>query len=305
MSLAVERGVGEVESAARAPGLRALLETAGLVVAPTTLVTALAYYFGVRRQERLAGYFGIDTSILGFSVQDYVLRSADALFPFLLVLLLVALLAVWFHSGASRWIDAGRRRRELRLGSAVLVGIGSLLLAFAVAALFRPLPFRPYFLLPPASLGAGAAMIAYGAWMHRALETPAGEPGDEQSGRRRLAGVVLAGMLVVLSCFWTASVYAQALGQGRAEALAAQLQTRPGVVVYSDRRLHLNPPGVVETRLDGQDARYRYRYTGLRLLVRGESRFILVPASWNHADGVAIVLPDDDSLRLEFLAGTP
>jgi hypothetical protein len=43
------------------------------VVAPVTLITALAYYFGYRRESAFAGYFGIDPSTLGFTTNDYVL----------------------------------------------------------------------------------------------------------------------------------------------------------------------------------------------------------------------------------------
>src|SRR5919198_481590 len=58
--------------------------------APAALITALAFYFGWRRERAFAGYFGIDPSVLGFSTNDYVLRSVDALFvPAAVVLLVV------------------------------------------------------------------------------------------------------------------------------------------------------------------------------------------------------------------------
>src|SRR5436305_913505 len=37
------------------------------VVAPTTLISALAYYFGYRRERAFAGFFGIDVSALNFT----------------------------------------------------------------------------------------------------------------------------------------------------------------------------------------------------------------------------------------------
>ena len=68
------------------------------LVAPTTLITALAYYFGYRREQAFAGYFGIDSSALGFSTSDYVLRSVDALFVPVAIVLLVAFGAVFLHA---------------------------------------------------------------------------------------------------------------------------------------------------------------------------------------------------------------
>ena len=38
------------------------------------------------------------------------------------------------------------------------------------------------------------------------------------------------------------------------------------VLVYSQRRLHLDAPGVVEASLPDDEGSYRYRYAGLRLL---------------------------------------
>jgi hypothetical protein len=49
------------------------------IVAPTTLITGLARYFGHRRERAFASFFGIDVSALDFSTTDYVLRSVDAL----------------------------------------------------------------------------------------------------------------------------------------------------------------------------------------------------------------------------------
>ena len=62
-----------------------------------TLITALAYYFGYRREQAFADFFGIDPSALGFTTNDYVLRSVDALFVPVTVVLLVAFGAVFLQ----------------------------------------------------------------------------------------------------------------------------------------------------------------------------------------------------------------
>ena len=79
-SPAREPAAGPAASDGALPNPRRALELIGLVVAPTTLVTALAFYFGWVLTNSRASYFGIDASALGYSTQDYLLRSADALF---------------------------------------------------------------------------------------------------------------------------------------------------------------------------------------------------------------------------------
>jgi hypothetical protein len=151
--------------------------------------------------------------------------------------------------------------------------------------MFRPLPFFTYYLFPPISLGLGAPLLAYAAYLRWGSLPPV------------VVGLVLS--FVLLSGFWAASKYADALGTGRAEHLARELWRRPSVVVYSKHRLQLP---VREVRLDRQDAAYTFRYTGLRLLVRSGGKYFLLPYGWSKQDGVAIALADSDELRLEFSA---
>lgn len=45
------------------------------VVAPTTVITGLCYYFGFVSARAYFGYFGVDTESFEYSTADYVLRS--------------------------------------------------------------------------------------------------------------------------------------------------------------------------------------------------------------------------------------
>jgi hypothetical protein len=118
-----------------------------------------------------------------------------------------------------------------------------------------------------------------------------------------MAAVVVAG-LVALSAFWAMSIYADALGRGRAMALgAAVTEELPAVRVYSERSL-----GVAETvapadKLVGSEERYPYRYSGLRLLVQSGGKYFLVPDGWTRANGTLLVLPDTPDIRVEFSPG--
>jgi hypothetical protein len=277
---------GDPEASRAAPRVRSTLELIGLVVAPTTLLTGLAYYFGWTLTNARASYFGIDPSTLGFSMQDYLLRSADALFVPLSAVVFAALAALAIHAVVSSRLSERSRTAILR-ASWLCGAAGSVLLALGIVAVFRPLPFPTHYLFAPVSPGLGAALLAYAVYLRRGWLSP--------------LAVGLVAALVVLSTFWTASKYADALGRGRAKKLERSLSTRPSVVVYAKQRLHLDR--AKETRLGRHDSAYAFRYDGLRLLVRSGGKYFLVPDDWSRENGVAILLPDTDELRLEFSPG--
>ena len=286
------------------PSARSALELVGFIAAPTTLVTALGFYFGWALTNSRASYFGIDASALGFSTQDYLLRSADALFVPLGAALVLTLGMVSLHALAKRRLsDAGARAR-LRLAARAAVLVGSALFALGVVAVFKPLSFSPHYLFPSSSPGIGIALLAYGVHLDGRIRSAearvAPPPGDPRS---RVMALTLVALLVVLSAFWTASTYADALGRGRAERLAASLTARPQVTVFTPKRLIVEADGVVERRLSGVDVAYRYRYSGLRLLIRSGGQYFLLPDNWTRGDGAVIVLGDRPDYRFEFGSG--
>jgi hypothetical protein len=183
---------------------------------------------------------------------------------------------------------------------------GGILLAVGVVSLFRPLPFHPHFLFSPISLGLGASMFTYGthlAWRARAVK---GIPAPDNREEQRLAAVstTLGAIAVILSLFWGTADFADALGRGRADALAHQLNKRPSVAIYAQqRRNNLDVDGVRETRLDGTDSAYRFRYDGLRLLMRSGDNYFLLPEGWTPQGGTAIILKDDPTWTLVLARG--
>src|SRR5205814_9746584 len=104
------------DSGAKEPAalLRPVLQLISLVVAPTTLLTALLYYFGWLSTNRFSRYFGIDPSTIGFSTQDYLLRAIAPAFGPLIVLAASGLLFVWIHRQISEWIHFGRHPKALQ-----------------------------------------------------------------------------------------------------------------------------------------------------------------------------------------------
>ena len=45
---------------------------------------------------------------------------------------------------------------------------------------------------------------------------------------------------------------------------------------------------------------YRFRYDGLKLILESGDQYVFLPAKWSPTDGVAVLLPRNDSVRLEF-----
>jgi hypothetical protein len=263
------------------------------------VVTALSFYFGWARLDAEASYFGLDPSVLGLSTQDYLLRSADVLFIPLGALLTAGLLAVVAHSLLR---DRLRRHpRAVRYVTGSMVAVGAALFALGALAAWRGLPFATPFLFPQLSPGLGMALLAYGVRLRGDVRG-----GHRPRGRIRLSAAVgssMVFMLVVLSLFWATAEYAGALGRGRAQDLAAHLLRQPGVIVYSREKLGIDAPGVLEARIGDASAAYRYRYTGLRLLLRSGGNYYLVPALWSPQNGVVIALQDRESSRIEFTRG--
>ena len=107
-------------------------------------------------------------------------------------------------------------------------------------------------------------------------------------------------ILVGLSLFWAANDYSAAVGRSRAREFVAELPLYPSAVVYSERSLALHAPGVREVRCRDPEAAYRFRYDGLKLVLQSGNQYLFLPQAWAPADGVAILMPRNDTVRLEF-----
>jgi hypothetical protein len=286
------------------PSLPSLVQLVGSIVAPVTLITALLYFFGWNRTNELYLQFGVDASMLRFSNQDYLTRSVEAIYVPLGALLVALILSLWAHGIVWSWLELRHRLGHLRRGTVVLVVVGLGLLARGVVGVLSPSLSSKDFLTTPLCLGAGTASVAYGRYLWRRLQSLRVK--DHSTGEPpwlRTMSVSLVLMLIVLSVFWAATNYAQAYGRGRALQFADRLNSRPGVIIYTRNRLFLAAPGITEEELPRVGRAYRYRYTGLRLLIESGSRFFLLPTDWNPQNGSVIVLPDNDTVRLELVPG--
>lgn len=273
----------------------------GAIVAPTTLLTALLYYFGWSHAYWFLNYFGVNSTALGFTSTDYLMRSVDALFVPMTVAATAGLVAVWGHTVLRARLAAGSRPRVLRVLMPVMALAGAVLVIGGFCSVFVTTVLSQHLVAAPLSLGFGVLLLVYTAHLQRFLTAQKQKPAYN-NGRGWAAVVEFSVVFVFvgLSPFWAATDYSAAVGRSRASNFVAGLTTYPNVVVYSERSLSLYAPGVHEVRCHDPQAAYRFRYTGLKLMLQSGDQYLFVPAEWTPAKGVAILIPRISSLRLEF-----
>src|SRR6266508_5019985 len=92
-----------------AAGLPQLTKILGTVVAPTTLLTSLLFYFGWSHAYWFFDYFGVNSTLLGLTTRDYVMRSLDGLFVPMTVVACAGLLVLWGHAMLRARLVVGTR----------------------------------------------------------------------------------------------------------------------------------------------------------------------------------------------------
>jgi hypothetical protein len=296
-----EPGKGEGEEGASAPpGLRPVARALGVIVAPTSLVSALLYWYGWSHSTQFYGYFGIDASALGFGTRDYLIRSLDGLFVPMTVIACAGLAALWGHSLLRSRLAAGAWPAVLRVLVPALAAAGLVLVVGGLWSTVASTFLRAYVAAAPLSLASGVALLVYTLRLRR-LAGRAPVPG----GLIPVLEWAVVFVIIGLSLFWAATDYAVAVARSRAWQTVRDLPTFPPVVLYSARSLSLHVPGVTETRCHDAQAAYRVRYDGLRLLPASGDQYVLLPAHWNPATGVAVILPRTESVRLEYAVTIP
>lgn len=294
----------QVDSSLDTAGLERIVKLAASIVAPVTVLTALLFYFGFARTNALYSWFGIDASTLGFSTQDYLVRSVEAVYVPAGTLILAILFLLWVHSVVSLRIGAPSRKSGLPISVFVLGFTGLLLFARGVAGVLLPSLSNNDFLITPLCLGLGTLFVAYALHLQRRLRKSHRNSASDQVALLRGVNSALVILLVLLSIFWMTTNYAKAYGRGFASQLSQRLDRQPAVAIYSTDRLYLHGTGVVEHELSSMAGIYHYKYTGLRLLIQSRGRYFLLPEDWNRHSDAAIVLPDNDKLRFEFMPGS-
>lgn len=304
---------------ADAPGHAVKTTLRGLVsiVAPTTLVTALLYYFGWARTSAEAHALGLDDTLFGFSTGDYVLRSISSMFWALFVGVVSLLIGLLAHGAVTAFLNkpggggqlssgghlSSLRLRFVRVLSGALAALGLMSLGLGIAGARVVHPSRFVSLGAPVAVTLSVVLLSYAVytfgryvWRHRA-----GMAGAELQTFAPLAWTLVT-VLLILSVFWSVSHYAGVKGVDLAIAANRLIPDQPSVVIYSAKRLDLQPP-VVETAIGDEHSAYHYMYRGIKLLFRSDRQYFLRPS--DPGDPRNIVLAESSDLRLEFSRGGP
>ena len=271
------------------------------IVAPTTILAALFLYFGYVWTDSFYEFYGVDAATLQFSTQDYMLRSAQALYIPVGAIVLLGLLLLWLHPAVTSRLLRGRRRPWFPWVMKLVVGLGIALLVAGVGVTVVPGVLPQNSLLGPLSILLGVLLITYS----RAYLSEPPTRGRYANGFRENAtkGFLLA--VVTLCMFWLANSFAQQYGKGMAVNLSQQITLRPAVIMDTTESLFLQLPGVEESVLPQatESQKYHYRYRGLRLLAQAGNRMFFVPSDWLPGSGQVLMLSTEDDIRLQFAAG--
>ncbi|MFC9358826.1 hypothetical protein ACFTZB_19925 [Rhodococcus sp. NPDC057014] len=273
-----------------------LLRIASTAIAPITLLTALLFFFGWSHAYSFYNYFGVDSSTLGLTRQDYVMRSQDSLFVPLVVVGLLWLPALWGHT-ALRARLAPRPPSQQTKVIALMMLIGLVLAALGLSQLRFESFLASYVALAPMLLICGVVFFFYSVSLGRSLREEGHSPRSSQFAVAEWVGVFI---LVGLGLFWAVNDYSAAVGSKRAEEQYETIAELPSVAIFADHSLSLNIPDIIETRCGNDDAHFRYSYLGFKLVEQVGNQYLLLPATWTPIRGYALLLPRSDSIRLEF-----
>ncbi|WP_280266049.1 hypothetical protein [Nocardia wallacei] len=268
-------------------GLAVVAPIIGQFVAPATLLAGLLFYWGFFHARGFCKYFGVESSVLGLSTTDYVMRSADGLFVPLAICGAATLGLLWL------WAVLPGRVREAtwpRWVLAVLTGIGFLSMLNGLSRPQFETPLNRSLGVAPISLIVGVLLLwAVVLTRRKQRDDTADVPAARHSTPLEW-GLIL--LLVGGAFFWGATDYSMAVGRGRADDIARlTLRTDPGITIYSEKNLALGVRGVTTARCTEPDAAYRFRYDGLVLIMTTPENLVLLPRTWTPRDGAAIVLP--------------
>jgi hypothetical protein len=270
------------------------LQGVSAIIAPATLLTGIAFYFGWQRVRSFDEYFGLNPGAVGYSTRDYVLNSLDALFLPVVVVLTVLIALTLGHAYVT---DAHRSARMSpatlhRLSWVALVSGGLLLLVGCLAA-FGVFPVHMPYLIATLFPAAGVLLIAHAVDQRERLR---GDPPLSTAAR------VFVALFVAVCLFWAAGLYAQTVGRNQAAALARNLDELPAVTLASNSDLDLSTIGnqTVAERVDGK----AHTYSGLRLLAVNDGTMWLLPQGWTPSKGRLFAIPEAEASGLSFTPAT-
>ncbi|MEV8318188.1 hypothetical protein AB0Q95_28920 [Streptomyces sp. NPDC059900] len=271
------------------PPASGLMELVNGAVGAGTLMAALMFYAGIIHSSSYYGYFRLDVYSLGLSLPQVTIWSLRLVTMEVLIALAVLALAprsqeilALLRLPPAALARVRRTARAVARFSPVIAVAGIVLMALWQYV-------QPY-------RWAAPLLVAGGLALGQSRAANAGAP--TRGWWRKGLPVAVAGLCVV----WVIALLAGQLGRQDARSTAARLVSRTAVVVLSTERMSMRGPGVVAEDL-GKGVRYRYRYSGLRLLIERDRRYYVLPLGWQRRTDATYVIDDDDTVRVELLPG--
>jgi hypothetical protein len=277
------------------PSSGSIISGISSVIAPVSLLTGIAFYFGWQRVAAFDAYFGLNVGAVGYTTNDYVLNSLNPLFLPVLVVLVALIAFAFAHALVSHVHSTRQRPEQLRKVADWTMGIGAAVFVLGALAVFETFSIHVPYLIGAFGPAVGVMLIAYGIGLRRRLS---------KQPPLSTGLLVLVGLFVSISLFAAAGLYAGTVGREQAARVAARLGELPGLQLYSADPLPLPQGyGLVEA---GSASKGPYNYSGLRVLAVVNGNLFLIPCGWSKTNGATlIVLPEQSSGNPYQLAFTP
>nr|WP_245695420.1 hypothetical protein [Streptomyces antibioticus] len=272
-------------------GDRSPFELVNSVAGIASFLGALMLYAGYIYTNAYFGYFRLNPFAVGLSTFELVMHSLRlATLPVLEVLALALLVPAAPRLLTLLHVPEPHVRRLRGFGRTVArAHLGYVVLGVVLMLLWRWI--QPYGWTAPLLVAGGLIL---------GLTRAAAPEGETRPGAawERAGSLLVAGLFLI----WVAALAAGQLGRQDARHDADHLVSRVAVVIMSTERLDFAPPGPHYEDL-GKGVHYRYRYTGLRLLLERDHRYYLLRLGWDHATDPTYVIEDDDTVRIELRPG--
>lgn len=292
-------GENDAESTEAPAEFPRVLKVLAAVIAPTTLITALLFYFGVNHAYWYFQYFGVNYTVMDLTFPDFLLRSVDPLLFPLTAALVVGLFGLWCCRLLLEVLSERHREILARVFRIAALVLGVTAIVAAIIGWIDASLFEYYLAIPGLCLACGVVLlsaVSRDRLAHRSSSDRAIIPG--------WVGLVEIGTVFILvsaGLFWSVTNYSAVVGSERARNTELGLPGQPAVFLYSEASLNIPEVSAAETRCSQDNAAYQFRYEGLRLVLASSTQFFFLPSDWPASGGVALVVPREPSLRLEFV----
>ncbi|MGN2638652.1 hypothetical protein ACTD5D_21265 [Nocardia takedensis] len=272
----------------------------------------MLYYVGSVYTSAWYGYFGIDLNLLGLSTPDLLRRSVSpTLWPVVLTLvgLLVLLAARRLPMALAR--RTRHEQRVLRIWYFTTLGLGAVVLAvpplIRLTAYPSWAPWSPY--VVPGALVIGSLLLCYATTLYASnadLWRRPRSPGDPapapvEAAHANTVTIMVALFVLGLSgMIWGIGSYASGQGVDDARMLARYgFPDEPSILIFSVDRLGIEGTGTQVDELDVPGEKYRFYYSGVRLLDLTADAYIVIPQQWQARRDRVFVIPRADTIRID------